>query len=100
MATQGNGGNVDIALSGSILSPGLNSAGVLAQSIGLLGAGSISVTINSGTVQGGTGTGAGVVFMDGANNTLENHGFIVTVDGTLESPLVPGLLLRIADLFE
>jgi len=77
---QGSGGNVDIALAGNILCSGANANGIQAQSLGLAGNGDITITINSGTVQGGSG-GIGMVFMDGAENTLTNYGAITTLDG-------------------
>jgi hypothetical protein len=77
---QGSGGAVDIALTGNILCSGANANGIQAQSLGLAGNSDITITINSGTVQGGSG-GAGVVFMDGAANTLTNYGTITTLDG-------------------
>ena len=77
---EGTGGAVNITVGGDVLSSGADSNAIQAQSLGLEGNGNIAVTINSGTVQGGTG-GTGVVFMDGNANTLTNHGVITTLDG-------------------
>ncbi|MEI9895019.1 MAG: hypothetical protein WDN28_14295 [Chthoniobacter sp.] len=40
------------------------------------GQNNITVTINSGIVQGGLGTGSGVRFADGQDNQLTNHGTV------------------------
>jgi uncharacterized protein with beta-barrel porin domain len=77
---QGVGGPVGIEVTGDIICQGPDADGIVAQSLGLAGNGNISVTINSGMVQGGSG-GIGVLFMDGANNTLTNYGDIKTLDG-------------------
>ena len=77
---EGTGGEVNISAAGDILSSGVNSNGIVAQSLGLEGSSNISISINSGTVQGGVG-GSGVVFMDGSANMLTNRGTITTLDG-------------------
>jgi hypothetical protein len=74
------GGAVNLTFTGNITAAGGNSAGIVAQSIGADGGGNIHIETH-GTVQGGSGSGAGVRFLDGATNTLVNHGTITTVSG-------------------
>ena len=82
---EGNtGGAVDISVFNDIISSGTDSNGILAQSIGPEGNGDICIIIGSGKVQGGPG-GSGVVFMDGAYNTLNNRGTVTTLDGIIGS---------------
>jgi hypothetical protein len=76
----GAGGAVIVTDTADIAATGANSFGILAQSQGSANS-NIAITVTSGTVEGGTGTGAGVGFLDGANNTLTNHGLITDVDG-------------------
>jgi len=78
---QGTGGVVNVMITGSILTSGAESNGILAQSVGMGGQNNITVIINSGTIQGGTDTGAGVRFMDGLNNQLTSYGTIQTLAG-------------------
>jgi uncharacterized protein YhjY with autotransporter beta-barrel domain len=75
------GGKVDITVDGDIVASGADSTGIYAQSRGDKGAGDISIHIASGTVQGGFGAGSGVLFSNGAANTLTNRGAITTADG-------------------
>jgi outer membrane autotransporter protein len=77
----GDGSNVDVTLTGHIVAQGQDSFGILAQSRGDTGAGDIAVTINSGGVRGGSGSGAGVKFLDGKDNTLVNRGSISALSG-------------------
>jgi uncharacterized protein with beta-barrel porin domain len=77
----GRGGPVGVTLRGSVTTFGSNSDGIIAQSIGEEGNGNITVTIDGGSVQGGSGTGVGVRFMDGADNILTNRGAVTTVGG-------------------
>ncbi len=104
--TNGVGGNVNVTLTGSIHANGVNSDGIYAQSGGgatvvtapipsgpqpqdviissdqPLVNGNVMVTVSSNSyVQGGTGNAVGVRFMDGVNNTLNNHGTVTTVGG-------------------
>jgi len=76
-----SGGPVSVTLDGDIDAQGVDSSGILAQSVGGAGGGNISVNILGGTVRGGSGEGAGVWFMDGANNVLTNHGTVTTMGG-------------------
>ena len=76
-----SGGPVSVTVDGDIDAQGVDSSGIVAQSVGGAGGGNISVNILGGTVRGGSGEGAGVWFMDGANNVLTNHGAVTTVGG-------------------
>jgi uncharacterized protein with beta-barrel porin domain len=69
-------GSVLISSIGNVVALGANSDGIRGSSAG----GNISIT-TSGTVIGGFGTGVGVNFIGGANNTLINSGTITTVNG-------------------
>ncbi|HKU14150.1 MAG TPA: hypothetical protein VJQ52_07115 [Steroidobacteraceae bacterium] len=79
-ASNGHGGAVSIDVTGNIDAGGAHSNGIRAQSQGDLGSGAITVTIASGSVRGGTESGAAVAFVDGAANTLTNHGAIGRLD--------------------
>lgn len=68
------GGEVTVKQTGDVTST--NGQGIYARSIG----GNIAVTINGGTVTGGSGS-AGVQFAQGIANTLRNYGTITTADG-------------------
>lgn len=78
----GIGGNVTVNLDGNIRVTGADGDGILAQSVGDAGAGTISVTVDGGSVQGGSGSGAGVRFLNGAANTLTNRGAISALSGS------------------
>ena len=56
----GGGGPVNVTLAGTIDTQGANSTGILAQSGGAAGAGNVTVTVNSGWVNGGSGSGCAV----------------------------------------
>jgi hypothetical protein len=77
----GTAGPVTVTLASDITTYGANSDGIHAQSVGGYGSGSISIT-NGGTVQGGSGAGAGVNLDGGADNTLANAGSISSLSGT------------------
>lgn len=77
---EGDGHGVSITLTGSIVANGDHADGIYAQTIGGQNSGSINITINSGTVQGGA-QGHGIVFRDGIANSLHNYGTITTADG-------------------
>ncbi|MGH8186277.1 MAG: hypothetical protein ACREUC_06915, partial [Steroidobacteraceae bacterium] len=79
-AANGTGGNVQINVAGHIEAGGAHANGIRAHSQGNLGSGNIAVTIESGSVRGGTETGAAVRFIDGADNTLTNRGEIGRLD--------------------
>ncbi|AYV47757.1 hypothetical protein C1707_16655 [Caulobacter flavus] len=76
----GQGGAIDLVLSGQVYAGGLDSTAVLAQSLGKDGAGNIAVR-TTGSVRGGSGTGAGVQISGGAANGLSNSGLISAVSG-------------------
>jgi hypothetical protein len=75
-ASNGNSGAVTIEVAGNIDAGGAHSNGIRAHSQGDLSSGAIGVTITSGSVRGGTESGAAVVFIDGSANTLTNRGDI------------------------
>jgi uncharacterized protein YhjY with autotransporter beta-barrel domain len=75
------GSGVDVRVDGDVRTYGEDSHGIIAQSLGSDGNGDITVTIESGTVQGGTGEGVGVLILDGNENTLANSGSITTLGG-------------------
>ena len=78
----GSAGPVTVTHTGSIIADGMDSDGILAQSIGSSGlGGNISININSGTVRGGSGAGAGVNIDGGRDNTLTNAGAISALSG-------------------
>ena len=94
-STSGSGaaGTVNVTLTGNVIAGGYESHGILAQSLGAETCQKITVTVNNGsTVQGGCDTGDctpggstdhsfGVLFLDGADNLLSNHGMIAAADG-------------------
>jgi uncharacterized protein YhjY with autotransporter beta-barrel domain len=81
------GGRVDVTLDGDISVAGVGSDGIRVQSRGGLAAGSaaahgnLGVDVLGGRVEGGTGEGAGVRFVDGAANTLRNRGVVSALGG-------------------
>ncbi|MBN9051534.1 MAG: hypothetical protein J0H78_18910 [Rhizobiales bacterium] len=75
----GRAANVTITQTGDIHATGTDSFGILAQSIGTDGNGDIVVTINSGTIVGGAGNGAGIGLLDGAANRVSNSGIVTSV---------------------
>ena len=72
----GNSGAVTIGVAGHIDAGGAHSNGIRAHSQGDMSSGAIAVTVTSGSVRGGTQSGAAVTFIDGAANTLTNRGDI------------------------
>jgi uncharacterized protein with beta-barrel porin domain len=76
------GGAVTVTSTGNITVAGNYSNGIYAgsRSDGS-GGGPITVTIKSGTVSGGSGTGAGVDIVAGSNNTLTNFGTVTALSG-------------------
>lgn len=107
--TNGVGGNVTVTLNGSVRAYGVDADGILAQSGGgatvvtppipvapsvvprdTLANGDVTVTIGTnGVVQGGTGNGVGIRFLDGVNNSLVNYGVVTSV-GNLTGMAVSG----------
>ena len=85
-----SGGTVNVTVIGNIIAQGVDSDGILAQSSGGTGGSDITVNIlnGTGTVQGGSGTGAGVSLLDGANNKLINYSTITTLNGIMGSAVV------------
>ncbi len=83
-AAQGSAGAVTITAGGPVIVHGADAHGLYAQSVGYMGfGGAISITLNAGaTIQGGSGTGAGVVIEGERDNVLTNHGAIWALSGT------------------
>jgi uncharacterized protein YhjY with autotransporter beta-barrel domain len=77
----GLGDKVNVTLDGNIIIGGADADGIIAQSSGMEGVEDITIDVLNGKIQGGSGTGAGVRFLDGADNLLSNHGVITTVSG-------------------
>jgi hypothetical protein len=114
---EGEGGDITIVhTAGAILTSGVRSNGIFAQSLGADANGNIQVTIGAPSVvmvglqkentitnsaslqtredalaiiQGGAG-GAGVVFSGGNNNVLFNYGEISTIDGLSGTAILGG----------
>lgn len=77
-----SGGAVSVTLAGNIITEGVDSSGIFAQSVGNSGGQDISIDIQSGSITGGSGTGAGIYMDGGNNNTLTNRGSISALSGT------------------
>jgi hypothetical protein len=77
----GAGGAITLGQTGNITAPTDGAYAIYAQSTGSLGGGNIAITINSGTILGGSGSGASVGFAGGANNSLVNWGMIMPSNG-------------------
>jgi hypothetical protein len=89
-ASNGNSGAVTINVTGSIDAGGAHSNGIRAQSQGDLSSGGIAVTLTGGSVRGGSESGAAVNFIDGAANTLTNHGDVGRLDELDRSAVLGG----------
>ena len=89
-ATNGNSGEVSIDVAGHIDAGGVHANGIRAQSQGDVSSGAINVTITSGSVRGGTESGAAVNFIDGAANTLTNRGDVGRLDELDRAAVVGG----------
>jgi uncharacterized protein YhjY with autotransporter beta-barrel domain len=84
------GKDVSITVTGNVTVHGNDSHGIFAQSIGGDGNGDITIAV-TGAVQGGGGSGAGVRFKDGANNTLEIRGSVSSVNGLSGAAILGGV---------
>ena len=71
------GASVNVITSANITAAAANSIGIQTEAAG----GNIVVRVAGGTVTGGSGIGAGVALIGGANNTLTNLGTITTSAG-------------------
>ncbi|OOG21477.1 hypothetical protein B1C78_16055 [Thioalkalivibrio denitrificans] len=81
---EGDGGPVSVSIDGHIHVEGIDATAILAQSLGggSGGQGNIYILVeDGGTVLGGSGAGAGVRLLDGADNQLINHGTVTTFGG-------------------
>jgi len=112
----GHGNAVNVTQRASILATGLNADGIFAQSVGCevsattdckippgiggglivllptslgpdAGGGNIAIAVSAGTIEGGTGSGAGIELNDGKNNT-------VTIASNATVTAVSGLAIR------
>jgi uncharacterized protein YhjY with autotransporter beta-barrel domain len=73
---------VTVEVTGNILTLGPDASGVLLQSRGDAGGGNLRLELAAGgQIVGGGGDGAGVAFLDGADNLFVNHGEVGAVDG-------------------
>ena len=82
----GRGGDITVTHTGSIDARGRDAYGIFAQSAGddgdantpldLTRAGDISITVQRGTIMGGSGQGAGIFLSGGNDNTVLNRGTI------------------------
>jgi hypothetical protein len=79
----GTSGSITVNHTGSIVASGPDSFGIFAQSVGPSGAGNIAVTVSGGTIQGGSGSGAGIVLDGGSANsvTVMNNGTVKALSG-------------------
>ena len=77
----GSAGLVTVNSIGNIFIAGADAHGIVAQSLGSAGNGNVVVSIDSGSVVGGSGTGIGVNVLDGASNTVTNRGSIAALSG-------------------
>jgi len=89
-AGTGAAGQVDVTVNGLINASGAGACGIYAQSGGGGGNGNIAVTIDGGSVTGGSGSGAGACFKGGASNTLTNKGLMASADGLPGMAIVGG----------
>jgi len=75
------GAAVDVTVSGTIAAFGVDASGVVLQSRGDAGTGNLQLELQGGAIQGGSGEGAGVVFLDGLENLFVNRGTVAAYDG-------------------
>ncbi|MBS1143221.1 MAG: Outer rane autotransporter barrel [Proteobacteria bacterium] len=78
----GSAGVVTVSSSGNIVTNGAKAHGIVAQSLGGASNGDVIVNINDGSVTGGSGTGVGIMVLNGANNVITNKGTISALSGT------------------
>jgi uncharacterized protein with beta-barrel porin domain len=76
----GGTGAVRVTSTGNVTATGAGAAGIYAANLSG-GGGSVAVTIKSGTVSGGSGSGAGVDLVGGTTNTLTNMGTVTALSG-------------------
>lgn len=80
VGSQRAGGGFDIAAAGNILASGLDADGIYAEDRGAGQRGNIVIALDGEIVLGGAGTGSGVHFAGGNENTLTNSAVLMTVD--------------------
>jgi uncharacterized protein with beta-barrel porin domain len=74
-------GTISITMDGDISARGIDSDAIYAQSTSALYNGNVSVNILGGSIQGGSGSGAGVHIDSRADNTVTNAGTISSLSG-------------------
>ncbi|UCV28774.1 autotransporter outer membrane beta-barrel domain-containing protein [Ferribacterium limneticum] len=77
----GSSGLVTVNSSGNILVTGADAHGIVAQSLGGASNGNVIVNINDGSVTGGSGTGVGIMVLNGASNVITNRGTVSALSG-------------------
>ena len=88
----GAGAAVQATLNANVAAVGSNSTAVLLQSDGGTGAGNLDLTVAKNVmVVGGANSGVGVQFLNGADNTLTNHGLIASYD------MIDGIAITASD---
>ena len=93
----GTAGAVTVNQTGNLIATGLNSIALTAQSNAAGGNGNIAVNITNpagatSVIIGGFGSGAGVEFLDGANNTLNTAGVISALPTIPAAQLLGGAI--------
>ncbi|MBI4996282.1 MAG: hypothetical protein HZC22_05155 [Rhodocyclales bacterium] len=78
----GSAGLVTVKSSGNIFIAGADAHGIVAQSLGSAGNGNVEVTVESGSVVGGSGSGVGIKLLDGTSNTVTNRGTVTALSGS------------------
>ncbi|MGC4014163.1 MAG: autotransporter outer membrane beta-barrel domain-containing protein [Luteolibacter sp.] len=81
---------VKIKMDGDLLTDGAESNAIFAQSRGDAANGNITIDIVSGTIQGGSNTGAAIRIADGDDNAINNHGTLKTFDGISGTAVIAG----------
>jgi len=85
-------GNIHVGIDGAAIASGLDSDGIRAQSHGLPLNGDIDVLVGTnGTVVGGTQGGAGIRLIDGADNSVLNHGSVTAIGGVFGNAMIAGI---------
>jgi hypothetical protein len=77
----GLAGTVTVTTDGRISAGGGNAHAIVAQSLGTAGNGDVIINVDAGSVTGGSGTGVGIMVLNGANNTITNKGTVSALSG-------------------
>lgn len=91
----GQGGAVNVTVGTPVMTPGLGSTAIFADSDGGSGSGNIAVDIAAVEILGGAGNGHAVSLLGGANNVITNAGALLTWTGSPapRSPAVPAMTM-------